>query len=671
MEGKFNEEFRLIRIKNLTVKNFMSVGNATQAVNFDRQDLTLVLGENLDLGANGSKNGTGKTTLINALSYAFYGDALTKIRVNNLINKTNEKNMLVSVDFDIDDVEYRIERGRKPNLLKFYKNGEDTEGDEAQGENRETQREIEELLNLSHDMFKHSVALNTYTEPFLSMRNNDQKNIIEQLLGITVLSEKAEALKVANKSTKDGLKEEEFLLSAILKSNLHIEEQIENLQDRQTMWQTDKHTKDTNLGTAINKLMDINIEKEISNHKDNTQAREDAKTEWYALSDASKEAHKVAMAAYHVEKEKVTKFNAVIDAEEASKDAVVTEYNTAVLDCNKWITQLETDNTKCERRMQGLQKDIDLLVDHKCHSCGQELHDEKQEENITAKQTEMTDYSTQLADNTTKEDEYKLKLAELGSPPEVKGMAVSKQDDPTVPFEDEVPRIEPVVLKTFYKDIDEAHEHKSSLNTLIAQLEVSALETDPYTAQIETMQDSGIQDVSYDEMNRLTEMQEHQAFLLKLLTSKDSFIRKKIIEQNLAYLNNRLTHYLDEIGLPHQVRFMSDLTVEISDMGRELDFDNLSRGERTRLILSLSWAFRDVWESLYSHINLLFVDELLDNGLDANGVDSSIKILKSMARERNKSVWLVSHKDELISRVHNTIKVIKEGGFTSYEGVDD
>jgi len=83
----------MIEIKDLTVKNFMSVGNATQAINFDRQDLTLVLGENLDLGGDGSRNGTGKTTIINALSYALYGSALTDIRKYILMNKTKGNNM--------------------------------------------------------------------------------------------------------------------------------------------------------------------------------------------------------------------------------------------------------------------------------------------------------------------------------------------------------------------------------------------------------------------------------------------------------------------------------------------------------------------------------------------------------------------------------------------------
>ena len=181
------------------------------------------------------------------------------------------------------------------------------------------------------------------------------------------------------------------------------------------------------------------------------------------------------------------------------------------------------------------------------------------------------------------------------------------------------------------------------------------------------MQDTGLQTIDYERMNTLTELRDHQDFLLKLLTSKDSFIRRKIIDQNLAYLNSRLAHYLDRIGLPHKVKFQSDLSVEIQEHGRDLDFDNLSRGERTRLILSLSWAFRDVYESLNDAISLLFIDELIDSGLDTAGVESSIAVLKKMVREANRNVFLISHRDELVGRVGSVLKVVKEGGFTLFE----
>ena len=79
----------------------MSVGAATQVVKLDQPGLTLVLGNNLDLGGEGSRNGTGKTTIINALSFCLFGDAVTNIKRDNLINKTNQKGMSVSCELSL------------------------------------------------------------------------------------------------------------------------------------------------------------------------------------------------------------------------------------------------------------------------------------------------------------------------------------------------------------------------------------------------------------------------------------------------------------------------------------------------------------------------------------------------------------------------------------------
>jgi DNA repair exonuclease SbcCD ATPase subunit len=220
--------------------------------------------------------------------------------------------------------------------------------------------------------------------------------------------------------------------------------------------------------------------------------------------------------------------------------------------------------------------------------------------------------------------------------------------------------------ETKYQSMDEAYQHKQNLSNLKNDLEHIKEESNPHSEQIETLQTKNIEEINYDMINNLTKLKEHQEFLYRLLTSKDSFIRKKIIDQNLAYLNARLNQYLEELGLPHEVVFQSDLSVEITELGRELDFDNLSRGERNRLILGLSWAFRDIFESTNTPINLLFIDELIDSGMDTQGVESSMAILKKMTRERHKNVFLISHKDELTGRVNSIMNVIKENGFTSF-----
>ena len=224
------------------------------------------------------------------------------------------------------------------------------------------------------------------------------------------------------------------------------------------------------------------------------------------------------------------------------------------------------------------------------------------------------------------------------------------QDEPTV----------------YYSKLEEALQHKHNVETMTEQLQEKALEENPYVEQIEGLQSSGIQEVSFETMNELTYLQEHQDFLYKLLTSKDSFIRKKIIDQNIAYLNHRLAYYLEKLGLPHDVKFASDLGVEITEYGRDLDFDNLSRGERNRLILGLSWSFRDIYESLNRPMNLLCIDELIDSGMDSMGVENALSVLKKMNREQGKNIMLISHKEELVGRVNNVLTVVKEGGFTAY-----
>ena len=258
-----------ITIKNITLRNFLSIGNVTQAVDFDKKDLTLILGENLDLGGDGARNGTGKTTLIQGLSYALFGVPINSIRKDNLVNRTNGKGMLVTLEFNVNGTDYKIERGRKPNILKFYVNDIQQKGTEdQQGENKETQSTIERVLNMSPDMFRHVVALNTYSEPFLALKTNEQRAIIEQLLGITLLSEKAEVVKDLIRQSKDDIQQEEFRIKAVDEANKRVREQIESLKRRQKLWQS-KHEEDlAKIATEYEHLSEIDIIAELQSHKD-------------------------------------------------------------------------------------------------------------------------------------------------------------------------------------------------------------------------------------------------------------------------------------------------------------------------------------------------------------------------------------------------------------------
>ena len=580
----------MLKIKNVSAKNFMSVGAQTQAVNFENVNLTLVLGHNLDLGGDGSRNGTGKTTIINALSYALYGEALTNIRRDNLINKTNGKAMIVTVDFEKDGTNYRIERGRRPGTLKLLVDGVDREDNDAQGDSRETQKEIEKIIGFPHTMFKHLIALNTYTEPFLAMKPNDQRAMIEQLLGITELSEKAELLKELLKITRDSIKEEEIKINAISSSNERIEKNIKEIESRSKAWESNKQDKVTDLTTSIETLMEIDVDDEIGKHRENKEIKESIEAK------------------------------NTLDSEQS---------------------RVETSLTRSDKKLLELRENLVAAKAGICPACGQGTAHLETHEEYTR------DIMIKISEEEKYYDELYVRSEEL---------AEALKDYIHIATEKD----------TFYDDLESALEHKHNLDSLANQLEEKINEENPYVEQIVSLRETGIQEIDFENINEYTMLKEHQELLYKLLTSKDSFIRKRIIDQNIAYLNHRLAYYLDKIGLPHDVKFASDLTVEITEYGRDLDFDNLSRGERNRLILSLSWAFRDIYESLNHPMNLMCVDELIDSGMDSMGVENSLAILKKMNREHGKNIFLISHKEELVGRVNNVLTVVKEGGFTSY-----
>jgi DNA repair exonuclease SbcCD ATPase subunit len=397
----------LLTIKELTVKNFMSVGNQAQAIDFSNKSLVLVIGENMDLGGDdaGARNGTGKTTIINALSYVFFGEALTNIRRDNLVNKTNEKGMLVSVKFIKNGVTYTIERGRKPQIFKFYANDieQKSENNEAQGENRETQIEINKLLGMTHAMFKNIVALNTYTQPFLSTKQSEQREIIEQLLGITLLSQKADILKEKMKSTKAQLTEEKMRLDAITVSNEKIQESIESLKIRSTAWITQRTQDIQSFKKAIAELEKVDSEIEIAKHK------------------------------------KLQKHN---------------EMQTALRSLEKEKAYHEDSLTKAENTVSKTNADLEYAEQQKCPTCEQELHDDKHThlvDKLKVQLTESTDYVTKLKTDLAKIQQGIDEVGDLGQVPE-----------------------------TYYDTIDEAYNHKGSLQDLKRQLERTEKSEDTY-----------------------------------------------------------------------------------------------------------------------------------------------------------------------------------------------
>ena len=422
---------------------------------------------------------------------------------------------MVTLEFNANGIDYKIERGRKPNVLRFYVNDEVQKGmDDAQGENKETQAAIEKVIHMSSDMFKHIVALNTYSEPFLALKNNDQRDIIEQLLGITLLSEKAEVIKGMVRDSKDNIQQEEFNVKAIEEANKRVKEQIEATKRRQKLWQM-KHDEDLErLAIEYQRLITIDIDSELQAHKD--------------------------LSVYNVKKKEQDAYNALLarsTAWQQKHDNDVDSAGRAYLDKNRYDIETElaawvklndwlressnqtsikgaidaqTKSIEKEKKLiSKLEKEVRSLEEHTCYACGQDFHDDSHAKVLSDKQEMLASAVAQLTELETNLVNTQALFKDLGVKPttlyKTEAEAIRHSSDlsnlkkvwedkqaETNPFAEQLAEHAVVELgrqpETHYDTETQAIEHRSKVATILNDIERKSIEVDPYSEQIAEME---------------------------------------------------------------------------------------------------------------------------------------------------------------------------------------
>ena len=240
--------------------------------------------------------------------------------------------------------------------------------------------------------------------------------------------------------------------------------------------------------------------------------------------------------------------------------------------------------------------------------------------------------------------------------------AISSQDDNLKKAKTE---LESVSARIKHSDLNELLKAKDNIVANQTKLEQLTIAVNPYIEPLNKLKEQGNTYIETDKLDLLKQHLEHQQFLLKLLTDKNSFLRQKIISKNIPFLNRRLNIYTSQLGLPHIVNFDADMSCTVSEYGRELDFDNLSQGEKKRVSTALMLAFRDVHHHLGMQDNLLFVDELDGGAMDIPGIDAIVKLLKQITRDENLSAFIISHHPAVVGRFEQTLYIRKQHGFSS------
>lgn len=672
-----------LKITGVTIKNFLSIGNATQALKLDEHGLTLILGNNGDANGVPTKNGAGKSTILQAISFGLYGQPLTKIKIPNLVNNINGKAMHVVIDFERNNVKYRIERGLNPKIMKWYVNGEEIkEKNDAKGENSETQVDINRVVGMTHTMFKHIVALNTYTDPFLKTPAAKQREIIEELLGVTQISAKSERLKALITTSKATVQALEANISATKAANARIEDSITKARITAGAWEKHQESLMTNIKQDLATIENFDADAELKIFDAIDDYRTKSQSYTHALQLVDGELNQVKRTIKDIEGALSRETNS--DFGEGS----ITRIERDIERQHSHLAKVKADLDRHMEQVTHFETLLENPGEQDCKTCGQALQGtdhleyvirrftEERDKNLAAVKKDEAEIAKANAEIATMETEIATIRADADKARAASQTEKSRLETELKDANEKLPKLienkakieEDITAlngcpKSTFATRDEVYAVKAQRDSLTKELERLENEDNPHIAQMNGLR-SAIQAIDMEPINREVETLKHQEFLFKLLTSKDSFIRRKIIDQNLAFLNARLNQYLNKLGLPHEVVFLSDLSVDITLLGRDMDYEQLSRGESNRVIMAMSWAFRDVWESLNHRVNIMWLDELIDSGLDSSGAEAALQILKGFSRS-GRNIFLISHRDELIGRIDQTLLVSKENGFTS------
>jgi len=626
-----------IQFNKLTLKNFLSFGNKPISIDLRGNRITTIMGINHDSVGAESRNGTGKSSILDAMSYVMYGKTLRDVSNSKLVNKLKSKGqaMLVVLDFDTADFSYRIERGESPSKLKLFKKPINDENNILLRDNKtfvydvsrnktETTDEIENIIGFDITLFEFLMANTTESIAFMKLPEPKRKEIAEHLMGLNLLSEKAVVLKSQRKDLNSARIAEHATLETLKLSNNRVMTQIDNVQSQSRKWENDHNGMIADLESKIKKLTDVNIDDEIEILTIITDLKN-------AQSKANMELRQINM-----------------------------ELNEA----NRKLKSVEMDKTNKERDMEILAGQMEKFDESICPTCNQHWVADKLLVKSTSDEFEhICDYL---------ENDYDAEYQEVNTAYDNIQKTKERISNEMVEASNELQ--EASLLPITFSSIIEANSASNKLDNYQTRLTEVKAETDPYITTYEQLLNDTIQNIDNTKLQKIDYDLKHYNYLIDLLQNKDSFLRRNIIDGWLPQINSRINHYLEIMELPYVVRIKNDLGMEITSFNTVYDFGNLSKGQRQRVTIALNLAFQDSYERSNKSLSLLMIDELLDAGLDARGASQVVTALQEACAVKNKRVMLITHRQDIAEsdNIEDTILVeLKHRISTIDDGLDD
>jgi Straboviridae exonuclease subunit 2 len=709
----------MIKFKSISLQNFLSFGNKPTTIQLDTDIISMIVGENKDVGSSGySKNGVGKSTIFQALTWVLFNQGISNIKQDGFINLTNKKNMFVDLELEVNGIDIKIRRGRKPNICEITRNGKPYTLDSISNNDEA----IKKLLGIDIDIFLNTFVLTNNTI-FMNMKGAEQRNFMERLLALHILSDRANSLKLKGKDNAVEIKLEEQNKIHIEQSNEKTSIQINNLIAQQKQWSSNKEIKILGMENELDLLKSIDIKASLKNiidkesieskikiiddqmkDIDNEIDKQKSKYELdksNKLSDINK---KCSNSSIEISNDKWNKTETIKDTEN-NKLEELNHYKTDISNISSGINEKHSELTIVVNDLKNEINNQSSLKSGKCPYCLQDftskhkVHDiESNIKNLETRNSSIvTDTEKLLKEESTLKEEYQQKQGDIKKETHalidslnqeteklINGINDAKTND-TKLVKEQYDNDMTLLSETYNKNMISLRKNKSILLNTIPEIihtqkechkiisDIGHTEKElkqernnidnPYTNQINILK-KDIEEYSNVKLSSMKEYEDHYKLLIKLLTDNKSFLRKNILDQYIPYINQKINGYLEQLESSHRIIINNDLSVDLEYMKKMISYGNLSNGERLRVNVAVSLSFRDLLSLSGCQTNLLCIDELLDSGGDSSFFYNVFKLLKNRQKE---SIFIISHRDELISEVDKVITIIKERGFSSIQ----
>lgn len=682
-----------MKLLKVQAQNFLSLKDVN--IDLDNKGLVLIKGKNLD-NTSIDSNGSGKSSIVEALVYALYGRTIRGLKGDSVIHKLSKKNMKVALVIEDDNGDlYLIERYRKHSTYKtksyIYKNDTDI----TPKSELDLNTFISDLIQMDYLTFTSSLLYTAESFKFTSASDAQIKSTFEKMLGLDVFSKCQEI-------TKDRLKS---IANEIESSNWKLEEVKSSITKINDVIASAQNNSKTFIATKANKIKEIEETILKSDKKLKLYEADLAKTN-NILKTAKEDLinHQKRYEEQENSVKQIEAFKDLIKDEEIESKNIEHTIELKNQEINLIDTQIKThvkSLSKLDKEIKDLvQKEVDLLstIGTECPTCGNILTEDSIKIARKSYDERIQVVSDQIDEGLATVKLLYKDIEQLKK--DIKGLekSLTEKDSSIQKYKKILDSSNNTIekLETIKNDFNKANlavqETQIDITSIKGLISSTVHEKELYTKNLKELKEEVNPyndivtsykkelEIANDKIlkinEKFTELETQKAmleFINKAYSNQG--IKSLILDSITPYLNTKVNEYLSKLSSGHiEVEFNTVTTLKSGEQREKFnivihnkdggqDYMSNSTGEKKRIDLAVNLALQDLVASRSNKsLNIVVLDEALD-GLDQSGVETVIDLLNYLSSKRS-SIFVISHNPHLQSVFNSTLTVVKNNGYS-------